>query len=229
MNWRRGLLLAGINLIAAVPLIVSVELRDAAYVRDYYVPRNSAAEIPAAVPSPTPEPKDEGVSINFCNVTDEFSLQEQIVIGGNEPAFALTGWRRFCPARWQLSGILHTDGLAPPTPSSMAVQRKVDIGLFLSIALQWILVGGFPLRRPQKPWREPGMFITICAVLSGALVFIPAVAELARLPALFAAFAWFWWFGLLMWKCIRSGWRWTARRGPGTRKRSPASPIVGPT
>jgi hypothetical protein len=33
MNWRRGVLLAGINLLVAVPLILSTEARDAAYLR----------------------------------------------------------------------------------------------------------------------------------------------------------------------------------------------------
>ena len=34
MNWQRGLLLAGINLVAVAPLILLLEARDARYVRD---------------------------------------------------------------------------------------------------------------------------------------------------------------------------------------------------
>ena len=35
MKWRRGLLLAGVNLVAALPLILMMESEDAQYLRDH--------------------------------------------------------------------------------------------------------------------------------------------------------------------------------------------------
>jgi hypothetical protein len=40
MNWRRGLLLAGINLLAAVPLISLLAARDSQYVKEGAAVRN---------------------------------------------------------------------------------------------------------------------------------------------------------------------------------------------
>lgn len=206
MNWRRGLVLAAINLAVAVPLVVSLELKDAAYVRDYYVPPKPVVTPPPA-PVPAPDPKDKGVSFSPCGLLYHFPAQQVIAQSANAPALVLTGWRNPCPADWSLSGIMHVDPVAAPTPSSLTAQRKVDIGLLLPIPLQWILVGGFPLTNPKRPWREAGAFITGCAVLSVALVFIRPVEGLARVPALFAAFAWLWWFALLLWTLARAAWR----------------------
>jgi hypothetical protein len=217
MNWRRGILLAAINLAIAAPLIMSAEHRDAAYVRDYYVPPK-AAEASALVPNPVADPKNEGVSFSMCNMTDEFDWPERVVISANAPAFAITGWRRFCPAPWQIAGMLQLSSLERPAPSSMAAQREVDLSLSLLIPLQWFLVGAFPLTRPRKPWIEPGISITICTALSAALFLITRphysfglLPDLGGLPAAFAGLVWFWWFGLLLWKLARFTWKWTAR------------------
>jgi hypothetical protein len=102
----------------------------------------------------------------------------------------------------------------------MVAQRKVDLGLFFLIPLQWFLVGAFPLIQPRKPWAEPGMLITVCTVLSAALFFITRplsgtlllLRSLGEIPAACAGLVWFWWIALLIWKFARSGWRWTARR-----------------
>jgi hypothetical protein len=89
----------------------------------------------------------------------------------------------------------------------MEKQREIDACLCLFIAIQWFLVGGFPLVRTEK-WRaDPGSFITACAVLAGAITLIPVVDGFARLPALIAMLAWLWWFGLLTWRTLQFGWR----------------------
>jgi hypothetical protein len=188
MNWRRGILLAAINLTVAAPLVVSLELKDATYVRDYYVPPKPG-ETPPPPPSPATDSKNEGVSFDPCALLVHNPAQEELVNSTNLPALVLTGWRLDCSPSWSLSGMLHVDGLAPPTPSSMAAQRKVDLVLLLVIALQWLLVGGFPLRRPKRLWGEPGIFITICAVISLALFVVPPDNLLSRFFALFATFA----------------------------------------
>jgi hypothetical protein len=91
----------------------------------------------------------------------------------------------------------------------METQRKIDAGLCLFIAMQWFLIGGFPLVRSRKWWADPGSFMTACAVLAGAVALIPVVDGFARLPASIAGLAWLWWFGLLVWKTFQFGWRTT--------------------
>lgn len=75
------------------------------------------------------------------------------------------------------------------------------------IALQWFLVGAFPLSQPRNWWAEPGAFITVCTVIAFGILLIRPINDLARLPARLAMFAWFWWFALLVWKSIRFTWR----------------------
>jgi hypothetical protein len=98
----------------------------------------------------------------------------------------------------------------------METQRKIDAGLCLFIAVQWFLMGGFPLVRTQKWWAEPGSFITACAVLAGVIALIPVFEGIARLPALIAMLVFLLWFGLLIWRILQFGWRmtiaWRVRR-----------------
>ena len=209
MNLRRGVLLAGINLAVAVPVILWSQSWDAAYVRDHPVQNITAVETPTTVPPATSE--EQGVVFDRCTMTDQYTLQESIIASGNAPAALLTGWRSFCPPSWSLSGRLRIDGGAPPTPSSMAAQKKVDVGLLTLIPLLWFLLGAFPISGPWR-WREPGMFITLCSVLSVILFFIHPLQSFARLSVLFAFVTWFCWIVLAVWRGSRSAWRWTARR-----------------
>jgi hypothetical protein len=192
-------------------MVVSLELWDTAYVRAH-PPKPPVVETSPAVPSQTLDQKDDGVSFNWCGATDQSPLPAQIVILTNVPADMLIAYRVNCPPKWSLSGMLHANSIDLPTPSSLVAQRKVDIGFLLLIALQWILVGGRPLKGPRRWWAEPGMFITICAVLSAVLYFIPPLELLVRLPAAFASLTWLCWFALLVWRAIRSAWKWTTRR-----------------
>jgi hypothetical protein len=212
MNWRRGLLLAGINLAVAMPLVLWAESMDAAFMRDreHYAPKAAAVGSPTAESDEGSNAQTESVSFDPCHMIVELSTQERVLIGANFPAVALTEWRSLCPARWTLAGMLHAGGWVP-TPSSVVAQRKVDAGLLLLIALQWFLLGAFPIKGPWK-WREPGMFITLCSVFAAVLVFIPPAESFARLPAIFAFLVWFCWFALVIWRAIRSAWKWTALR-----------------
>lgn len=209
MNWRRGILLAAINLAGALPPTIWLESSETAYVREH---DHYAAENPTAAPSQSPGTSKEVVTFDPCGWIDAYPVQQQVVGLVNMPAEVLAGWRDLCPSRWTLSGMLHATGGWATTDSAMAARRKADLAFLLLIALQWILVGGLPLTRSERPWGEPGMFITICATLSVAVVFIRPLDDLAKLFAMFAAFAWFWWFGLFVWKFARSAWKWTARR-----------------
>ena len=202
MNWRRGLLLAGIHLAVAVPLILSLEARDAKLLRNRHVSIS-----PPAQTSPPAVKDGETVTFSSRGMWVHYPPQNYIVQIANIPAFILTGWRMECPAPWSLSGRLEADWQHRTVES----QRQVDIGLVILIAMQWFLVGGFPLRKPLRWWQEPGAFITLVTVASGLLVLIPNIDSLAYTPMLLAWVVWLWWFGLLIWKTLRYGWRLAKR------------------
>jgi hypothetical protein len=218
MNWRRGILLAGINLAVAVPLIVMLEARDVAYMREHYA--DHADHAPPAWIASDPVLKNapsgkEGQSVGFdpCAMWGaHYPPEELIAPTANFPAMTISGWRQLCPPRWTLAGRLNVGYSWGPLPSTLTAWREVDWGFGLLIALQWILVGGFPLTRPNRWWAEPGAFITCCAVIGFVLVLIRPIEGLARLPASLAAFAWLWWFGLLVWKGGQLLWRLMTRR-----------------
>jgi hypothetical protein len=221
MNWRRGLLLAGINLAVAVPIILMMEARDQKYAltQEEIMAKSARLDAPRPPEPPTPEPHqtspeqaEETVGFLFdpCAVWGvHYPVQVVVVQAADMPSFALAGWEDICPPHWSLAGRLRGKMTWPPSPLWMETQRKIDAGLCLFIAIQWFLMGGFPLVRTQKWWVDPGSFITACAVLAGALALIPVVDDFARLPASIAMLAWLWWFGLLAWKTLQFGWRMT--------------------
>jgi hypothetical protein len=226
MRWRRGLLLAGIHLAVALPMIWIMEARDQKAMRDEdensaEAAREAAAKPPEPVkPVPAPASSEQGeetvtFSPNSCGMWVDYPLQVVVVQGADMPALALAGWEMDCPPGWSIAGRLRGNMKWPPTPSWMATQRRIDEGLGFLIALQWFLIGAFPLVRIpswRKWWGEPGTFITLCAVLAGLLALFPAVEGAARPPALLGMLAWYWWFGLLVWTLIRGAWRVVVRR-----------------
>jgi hypothetical protein len=209
MNWHRGLLLAGIHLCIAVPLIVWLAANDATYVRDH---SNSQQRLIDAPGVPTGH-EGKTISVGPCRtIWVDCPAQITIVRLANFPAFVLTYWRSERPAPWSLAGVLHADSPWPPTPSSVAAQKRVDLGLIILIAVQWFLVGGFPLVRPRRWWWEPGIVVTIGTVLSGLSALTPNHWDdsLATGPVVVGWFAWFWLLGLLIWKTVRAGRRKSA-------------------
>jgi len=211
MYWRRGLVLAGIHLAVAVPLILWLGAMDTQALRDREqsvaaadsktAPRKHAPVV--AVPAQ----KGESEAQDRCAMNVDYPPQETIARYSEMPAFILTGWRMDCPTPWSLSGRLQLFGWQPRSESSIAQQHQVDLYFCLLIAIQWILVGGFPLARPGESFAEPGVLITACMVIAFAMVFIPPLKGLAQLPALIASFFWLWWVSLLIWAGLRAGWR----------------------
>ncbi|MGD0348289.1 MAG: hypothetical protein ABSA85_16115 [Terracidiphilus sp.] len=217
MNWRRGILLAGIHLAAAVPLIVMTEARFEAFVREVqadqvdHAPPAWIASDPLLKNAP-PGGEEQVVEFSPCDLWVEYHGGLELAWSVNLPATALSGWGQDCPSRWTLAGRLN-DGY-PWSASTIPSRREVCWGFGLLIAAQWFLVGGFPLIQPKRWWAEPGAFITCCAVTGFGPALIHPIEGLARLPALLAAFAWFWWFVLLLWTVTRLGWRRMTRRRP---------------
>jgi len=214
-------LLSGINLVAAVPLILMLEGRDAQNIRSReentaFAEREAAAKGPALEKEKPAkadtESEEETISFNPCGLWVHYSAQEEAVRWGELPAFVMTGWRIVCPPKWTFSGMMHLGRVWAPTTATSTAQRQIDASLCILIALQWLLVGALPLKQTQKWWGEPGFLITACNVFATCLALIPAVEGLARLPALIAAYAWLWWFGLLIWVMLRLVWKRIARQ-----------------
>ena len=218
MNWRRGLLLVGINLAVAIPMILMMEARDQKYALTQEeimakATRDSVPKPPEPLtPKPAPtnsEQAEEAVTFDLCGSLVNYPVQVFVMQAADMPSVVLAGWENVCPPHWSLAGRLRQKPTWQITPLWMEPQRKIDAGLCLFIAMQWFLVGGFPLVRTKK-WRaEPGSFITTCAVLAGAIALIPVVDGFAKLPALIAMLAWLWWFSLLVWRTLQFGWRMT--------------------
>jgi hypothetical protein len=203
-------------------MILKMEARDANAAREHEANIAEAArEAAAKAPTPvTPAPTEtnsgqaeETISfeLNPCEGWIDYPAPVVVIQAADMLPLALAGWEMNCTPRWSIAGRVRGKMTWPPTAKWMPEQRKIDGGLCALIGCFWFLAGGFPLvrrQRWQEWWRDPGGFITACAVPAGILALIPAIDGAASLPALIAMFAWYWWFGLLVWKSLRYGWRW---------------------
>jgi len=150
------------------------------------------------------------ISINLCDEGGGFyGSPPQAMISGlaNLPVMLLTGWHT--PCRFTISPL---DSVIEKRFHRTRISEVMILTILCAlVAVQWFLVGGFPLIRPRRWWWEPGAFITLCTLSAYVLVLIPIIEALAKIPAYFAGLAWLWWFGLLVWKTLRSGWLLTRR------------------
>ena len=94
MNWRRGLLLAGINLAVAMPLVLWAESMDAAFMRDreHYAPKAAAVGSPTAESDEGSNAQTESVSFDPCHMIVELSTQERVLIGANKSSLPVSGF-----------------------------------------------------------------------------------------------------------------------------------------
>ena len=213
MTWRRGLLLAAINLAVATPMILMMEARDQKEARtEEEIMAKAAMKEPPKPPEPerhqaSTEQAEQSVSFDPCAMWVHYPAQVVVLQGADMPSLVLAGWENECPPRWSLAGKLRGKMTWPPTPLWMETQRKIDAGFCMFVVIQWFLIGAFPLGRTQKWWADPGSFITVCAVLGSGIALIPVVDGIARLPALIAMLAWLWWFGFLVWRVLQFGWK----------------------
>lgn len=220
MDWRRGLLFAGIHLVVAAPMVLLVEAANLRYMEDRNADAMEAARDAAALP-PVTEPatiasadaEENGETVTFspCGLWAEYPPEVVVVQLVDAPALVFSGWEMDCPARWSLAGRLRGNRSWPPDSAWMAAEYKIGAGLCAMIAVQWFLLGGFRLARRPEWWRDPATFLTACAIVAGILGLLPGVDLAARLPALVAGLCWYWWFGLLVWRALSGGWRWVLR------------------
>jgi len=193
VQWRRGLVLAGVHLAICAPLIVWEEASRWDWVRSQE--NLPLLELARPVPPPPPDavkPADEGETAAFspCGLWRHIPWQERIIVLGELPAAAFSQWGEPCPPIWSLAGLV---GVGWPNRDSRRKEVEFSIGLYSLIALQWILVGGFPLIHPRRWFWEPGALITICTC-TGIL-------------ASFAPLIWLLWLVLLVWRLLQGGYR----------------------
>lgn len=218
MNWRRGLLLAGMNLLAAVPLICLLTAKQAQFMKEQV----QQSEIPAVRTqiidrqlSPSKGKlrivrvqEEQTVTFSPCGLWPHYPPQVSVVQLGNLPAYVLSQWNVVCPPRWSIAAMLGI-GANGVFSNNVEVRFRLDVALCFMIAVQWFLIGGFPLVQSNRWWGEPGASITATNFVAACIAIIPAVDGLARLPALISFIGWVWWFGLLLWIPVHRAWQST--------------------
>lgn len=131
MNWRRGLLFAGINLAVAIPMILMMQARDQkdALTQEEIMAKGATEDAPGPPEPPTPEPHqaspeqaEETVSFTFdpCTMRVHYPVQVVVVQAADLPSFALAGWEEGCLPHWSLAGRLRGKMTWPPTPGRIA-------------------------------------------------------------------------------------------------------------
>jgi hypothetical protein len=140
MNWRRGLLLAGVNLLAAVPLICLLAAREAQYLkeseqepaREEALVIDSSGEISRASAKIVQAQEEQTVSFDPCSLVPHYPPQASVLQAGNLPVVALSQWRIECPARWSVAHILGVSAAGLMSPANLRATRRVDIALCLN-------------------------------------------------------------------------------------------------
>jgi hypothetical protein len=204
MNWRRGLLLAGIHLAVAGTLIFWQETNDWHALSAHPVP------YPAGTRVAEPIANGNGMMIEFdpCKLHwRSTSFRESVVLMANLPVSPLSGWKVACPEEWTLAGAVESRSGG----TSRGTEIVVSLGFCAMVVFLWFFVGSFPLSPQVEWWWEPGAFITLCTMIAFVLVVIPATSDLSQFPMAFASLAWLFWFCLLVWKGLRLGGRLAAR------------------
>jgi hypothetical protein len=207
MQWRRGLAFATIHLAVAIPIVLSVEADDEMWLNQMHHHASTAAKPQLILVAQNNPSTDSAPDFSMCDLTDQYSPREGILVFANLPPMFLTAWRAPCPPRWSISGMLLGTTWEHPTPARIARQRIVDEIFVVLIAIQWLLIGSYPLSLQLSLRRDPAAIVTICTVASAALTLIPDIRSLATIPMMFAFIAWLWWLGFIFRMLFRSAWR----------------------
>lgn len=220
MRARRGFLLAGIHLGLALPLLVwnsGMRLATGGVSQTWPEPVVHAAMLQEADQSGS-----VAMSMGPCGrkfVGEPLRADERLLSSANLPASIAAGWFDPCPARWTVSAIVN-----PAHEYSGRIAEEL-VGVYAAlIALEWFLVGAFPLVRPDRWWLEPGAITTACFG-AGALpmlvfdalgashgmgsgAFAPTVSS--NVAAIFAnamsvlmVLSWSWWALLIVTRLLR--------------------------
>jgi len=211
MQWHRGIGFAFVHLSVALPMVAGIEANEANGLRLMHAQESpSGRSKPLAVSAG--EASNGAPDFSPCGMIDTFSPSENILIFANPGAFLVTDWRSPCARRWSVSGMLISDGWPKASWALFAKGQRVDAIFIALMAIQWLLIGVFPLRPHCGLWGDPATHITICTVAAGALSFIPNIESFCNFPMLYAAAAWVWWLYLLGSTLLSRTWRLATSR-----------------
>jgi len=205
MNWRRGLLLAGIHLAIAIPVCSIEESFMWNLLRSQSIPAKSSIELRVVL--------QEEQMIDFqpdpCDMWRTMPAPLEIVEAANLPALLFSGWGDRCPATTPMAR-LSEDVFGEKT-------RRADLFCMVTfcflIVAQWVLVGGFPLVQFKRWWwLEPGVLITLCVPVGIAFAFLKVVGGFAHAFAWFALLGWVYLIGCGIVKAFRVGLKVVTRK-----------------
>jgi hypothetical protein len=172
---------------------------------------------------------EDRAPLNPCELANDSdrptSPQEKIVALDNLPIALITGWHLPCSEPSRL------DQFIQARYGFTQNAERVTGWLMSALALVlWFIVGGFPfVRRRHRRWyTEPGLFMTLCALVSMLLLgiawsisraplgFAVSVADIltriAVVPMFFVVAGWVWWVGLFFYSRWKKTRRWLDRR-----------------
>lgn len=203
MNWRRGLLMAGIHLVIATGSFVHDEVNYWPLIRSTALRSEGAHMRLAAF-------QEQGFPDNVC----DFGIYDSgpsplanVASAANLPLTLASGWHSPCMPQPQRTRI--TKGMeAIFGGNTHRAEVAADICLCIGVLFQWVLIGGMPLIRPRRWWLEPAMLVTFCAILAASLAITP-LHEFSRIGMVVIALLWLWWFALLLWKPVYLAWQST--------------------
>ena len=196
MNWRRGILFAGIHVLAAGSVLVWNESQFWRYIR---TDRNR----PVSLPSPDP---GMGTYFNPCEgwrwCYGPISPGQAILSFADIPVGIISGGHEPCNSPTPLDRLVQTQ--VGKTHKSELVILAI---LAIAIAVQWFVLGAFPLSRPNRRWLEPGALITICTLPVAAMAVIPASIFPRNIIPFMGLVAWAFLFWVPIWRLIKWLWR----------------------
>jgi hypothetical protein len=213
MDRRRGFLFAGIHLMVAAALI-GWDVHRAWH--SFHATTNPA---PAHLTLAAWQETESTVPFDPCHgkgYVDYFiSPQQRTIEMDNLPVWVLAGWSIPCPPSWTLAGIIRSDSVGDTFPKYLATSA----GLCALVPIQWFLIGAFPLLARNRWFWEPGTLITVCTFISVLYIVLAFVLPLREISdwfyailMLFVSLVWLFWLTLLVWKCMRKGWKISIRR-----------------
>ncbi|KAA6463337.1 hypothetical protein DYQ86_08495 [Acidobacteria bacterium AB60] len=214
MNWARGLKFAGIHVVIAIPLIASKEIPRWETEKTHSEVGHDSLVLAGF--------QEEPSTVEFSPACEEwrsYSSAEKLLAVSETPALIVSGWNNECPPSWTIAGMVGID----MKHRSLTQRSESGFGLCSLIALQWVLLAGFPLVKPRRRWLEPGVantFLTLIAIPLLLLVDatewssfgdVRSVAVAVGFPALLVLLlifsTWLAWLGLIAERLVRFGWR----------------------
>jgi hypothetical protein len=212
MNWKRGVLFAGVHFAIAATMIgwdadrVWHEEHAERGAHEWRLVETAWQEEEMAVPF---DPCKTGY---VCRWT---TPQEEIVQMGNLPVYVLSGWKNPCPPAWTFAGVVQHGRLN----RSLGDYFLVSAILCAAVPVEWFLIGAYPFFRRNRWFLEPSVLVTIFTSVSACgfpLTLLPPVGDFPELIFPFlgalAMLSWLFWFLLLAWSCAWAGWKLLARR-----------------